>query len=73
MWCIKIIKNWILKIKNKYKKYKKYDKIKIKSPSRNIISLKRFEIYDDITEDFESEEFNSSYSDSDIDLSDLSY
>jgi hypothetical protein len=71
--CIKIIKIWILKLKLKYKKYKnnrkiiRYDVIKnIKTPQ---YSMKRFEfeIYED--DKFIDDPFESSYSDSDIDLS----
>jgi len=71
--CIKIIKNWFRKLKLKYQIYKnnktskRYDVIKyIKTPQ---YSMKRFEfeIYED--DKFIEDPFDSSYSDSDIDLS----
>ena len=71
--CIKYIKNLIEKLKLKYQRYKnnrksqRYDIIKyIKTPQ---YSMKRFEfeIYED--DKFIEDPFDSSYSDSDIDLS----
>jgi hypothetical protein len=80
--CIKYIKKLILLLKKKYKEFKyernkKYDKINFpKIPSYvttsqypKYPSMKRFVIYDNDTGDFSSDEFNSSFSDSDLDLS----
>lgn len=66
--CIKYIKNLIEKLKLKYKRYKnkRYDVIKyIDTPV--YYHTKRFELYEN--DSFIEDSFDSSYSDSDIDLS----
>jgi hypothetical protein len=72
--CIKYIKKLILLLKKKYKEFKyernkKYDKINFPKTPQYPSQMKRFVIYDNDTEDFSTDEFNSSFSDSDLDLS----
>ena len=72
--CVKIIKNWFRKLKLKYQRYKnnrktskRYDVIQhIKTPQYTIKRFE-FEVYED--DKFIEDPFDSSYSDSDIDLS----